>query len=300
MIADPVVKRDDGESPAVARRRLRLALRRLRESLGLTQADVSGHLRWSLSKVNRMETGEVTISAGDLEAILAFFGISDGKKAAQLAQHCRLARRRGWWDRSEIRPHLTPALTNLLQFESDAAHIMAFGPSILPGIIQTHAMAAVILADYADVLTEEQRAARFTLRMRLREQAIGRESGTTCTVVLDESVVLREFGGLRLLASQLEDMLEAVDDQRLDVRILPFTAPTLFGLENPFMLVELDDGDTVLYREGITDEFFDDGAMVDRYRRIFERQLEGALSPAASVRLVKARLAAIESALDRL
>lgn len=299
-MGDPIMKRDDGESPAVARRRLRLALRHLRESLGLTQADVSGHLQWSLSKVNRMETGEVTVSAGDLDAILAFLGVSDGELAARFAYYCRLARRRGWWDRPEMKPHLTPALTNLVQFESDAAHVRAFGPTILPGILQTHAMAAVILADYADVLSEEQRSARFTLRMRLREQAIGRESGTKCTVVLDESVVLREFGGLRLLAGQLEDMLEAVEEERLDVRILPFTAPTLFGLENPFMLVELDDGDMVLYREGLTDEFFDDGAMVERYRLIFERQLEGALSPAASVRLVRARLATIESALDRL
>lgn len=287
------------ESPAVARRRLRRALREIRESLELTQAEVSRQLGWSLSKVNRIETGEVTVSASDLEAILALFGVNDGVQAARLANHCRFARRRGWWDKPDVRPHLTPALTNLFQFQSNALHIGGFGPMIFPGIIQTRAMAEVILAGYADDLTEAQRTRRFEFRMRLREQAVGRIGGPACTVVLDESVLLREFGGVRLLAHQLDDLLDLVRRRRLDVRILPLTTPTMFAIETPFMLVELDDGDTVLYREGLTDEFFDDRPTVDRYRRIFDRQLAASLSSAASVRLIEARVAVIMSALDR-
>jgi transcriptional regulator with XRE-family HTH domain len=287
------------ESPAVARRRLRRAIRELRESLELTQADVSRRLKWSLSKVNRIETGEVTVSATDLEVMLGLFGVADGAQAARLAKHCRLARRRGWWDKADMRPQLTPALTNLLQFQSDAVHIGAFGPAIVPGFLQTRAMAEVILAGFADDLTEAQRTARFEFRMRLREQAVGQVAGPACTVVLDESVVVREFGGLRLLAHQLGDLLEVVRHRRLDVRILPLTTPTMFAVETPFMLVELDDGDTVLYREGMTDEFFDDRPTVDRYRRIFDMQLAASLSSAASVRLIEARLAVIMSALDR-
>jgi transcriptional regulator with XRE-family HTH domain len=288
------------ESPAVARRRLRRALRELRDSRYLTQADVSKRLKWSLSKVNRIETGEVTVSASDLEAMLRLFGVTDAVQTSRLANHCRFARRRGWWDKPDLKPHLTPALTNLFQFESDAVHIGAFGPMIFPGIIQTRAMAEVILTGYADDLTESQRAARFEFRMRLREQAVGKVAGPACTVVLDESVLLREFGGLRLLAHQLGDLLDLVRRGRLDIRILPLTTPTMFALETWFMLVELDDGDTVLYREGLTDEFFDDRLTVDRYRRVFDKQVAACLSPAASVRLVEARLAVIMSALDRM
>ena len=119
-------------------------------------------------------------------------------------------------------------------------------------------------------------------------------------MVLDESVVLRQFGGQRLLAHQLADVLDLVRRRRLDVRILPLTSPTMFAIETPFMLVELDDGDTVLYREGLTDEFFDDRSTVERYRSIFDRQLEASLSSAASVRLIEARVAVIMSALDRI
>lgn len=283
----------------MARRRLRLALRELREWRDLTQADVSKQLGWSLSKVNRIETGEVTVSTADLEAMLSLFGVARGTVADRLADHCRLARRRGWWDRPDQRPHLTPALLNLLQFQSDAVHIGSFGPTIFPGFIQTRAMAEVILAGFADDLTQAQRAARFEFRMRLRDQAVGQLSGPACTVVLDESVLLREFGGLRLLAHQLVDVLDVVRRRRLDVRVLPLNTPTTFALETPFMIVELDDGDTVLYREGLADEFYDDKATVDRYRRVFDKQLAASLSSAASVRLMEARLAVIRSTLDR-
>jgi transcriptional regulator with XRE-family HTH domain len=287
------------ESPAVARRRLRRELRDLRESRELTQAEVARKLQWSLSKVNRIETGEVTVSATDLEAMLSLYGVGDEPGRARLVTYCKLARRRGWWDKPEIRPHLSPALTNLLQFQSDAVRIGAFGATIVPGFIQTREMAEVILAGFSDDLTAEQRDARLEYRLRLRDQAVERADGPKCTVVLDESVLLRELGGLRTLKNQLKDLLDLVRRKRLDVRILPLTTPNMFAFEAPFMLAELDDGDLVVYREGITDEFIDDRSTVERYRRVFDRQVAASLNSAASRRLIEARTAYLVSALDR-
>src|SRR5690349_595810 len=65
------------DSPAAARRRLRLAVRKAREASGLTQGQVAEQLSWSISKVNRMENGEVTISPTDLSALLNLFGVND-------------------------------------------------------------------------------------------------------------------------------------------------------------------------------------------------------------------------------
>src|SRR3712207_4146002 len=105
------------ESPARARRRLRLALRKLREANGLTQGDVARRLEWSLSKVNRIEIGDVTVSGTDLQALLRLLDVTDEGRVTTLTEHCRSARRREWWDRSDIRPHLNPATLELLQFE---------------------------------------------------------------------------------------------------------------------------------------------------------------------------------------
>ena len=59
-----------GEHPAVARRRVRLALRKARRSAGLNQGDVADRLGWSLSKAQRIEAGEVAVSITDLRALV--------------------------------------------------------------------------------------------------------------------------------------------------------------------------------------------------------------------------------------
>ncbi|GGM24848.1 helix-turn-helix domain-containing protein [Dactylosporangium sucinum] len=51
-----------GDTPAVARRRVRLAIRDARNAKGYTQGQVADAMDWSLSKVMRIESGEVTIS----------------------------------------------------------------------------------------------------------------------------------------------------------------------------------------------------------------------------------------------
>src|SRR4051812_2203499 len=98
-----------GDSPASARRRLRLALRRARDAVGLTQGEVADKLHWSLSKVQRIESGDVTISVTDLTALLRLFEVDDADRVEALTTDARLARKRGWWDEAKFRGHLTPA-----------------------------------------------------------------------------------------------------------------------------------------------------------------------------------------------
>ena len=58
------------DSPAIARRRVRLAVRDARLDKKLTQSEVAEAMEWSLSKVMRIESGEVTISPNDLRPLL--------------------------------------------------------------------------------------------------------------------------------------------------------------------------------------------------------------------------------------
>jgi transcriptional regulator with XRE-family HTH domain len=65
------------DTPAVARRRVRLALRAAREAKGLTQGQVADEMEWSLSKVMRIEKGDVNISPADLRVLLGYFDLTD-------------------------------------------------------------------------------------------------------------------------------------------------------------------------------------------------------------------------------
>lgn len=64
-------------SPAVARRRVRLALREAREAAVHTQSEVAEEMEWSLSKVIRIENGDVSITPNDLRPLLAFLEVRD-------------------------------------------------------------------------------------------------------------------------------------------------------------------------------------------------------------------------------
>src|ERR1051325_1028471 len=81
-----------GDSPTVARRRVRLAIREAREAAKLTQSQVAEAMDWSLSKVIRIENGEVSVSVHDLRQLLAFIGVKDRTNVADLLAEARTAR----------------------------------------------------------------------------------------------------------------------------------------------------------------------------------------------------------------
>src|SRR6185503_902046 len=102
------------DSPAIARRRVRRAVRDARLAKGDTQTDVAEAMEWSQSKVIRIESGEVTISPNDLRPLLTYLGIVDKTTVDRLVRDSRSSRqRRMWWDETRVRDHLTDASRQL-------------------------------------------------------------------------------------------------------------------------------------------------------------------------------------------
>jgi transcriptional regulator with XRE-family HTH domain len=289
------------ESPAVARRRLRLALRRAREASGLTQGQVAESLEWSLSKVNRIENGDVTVSSTDLRALLGLLGVTDTDTVERMTQDARVSRQRGWWDQPQYREHQTAATLQLLQFESEATAIRSFQPTVIPGLLQTRAYAETIL-NYWVQLPAETREARLEMRMQRRAHVIERPDPPKYLVVLDESALLRAFGGAKTMAEQLEDLVSFVNHPSVVIRVVPLAGDDgLTTMIDAFTVFDLgDEENAVLYREtGITDEITHTSDTVRHYRRNFEQVWDVALSEEASARRIKARVAALLSSLDQ-
>ena len=109
----------------------------IRDQRDLTQQQVADALDWSISKVNRIENGDVTISVTDLQAVLNLYKLASDVERADLVEAARTAKRRGWWDEARYRDHATHALLTLIQFESHATAIRVFYPSLIDGLLQT-------------------------------------------------------------------------------------------------------------------------------------------------------------------
>ena len=184
-------------SPASARRRLRLALRRIRDQRDLTQQQVADALDWSISKVNRIENGDVTISVTDLQAVLNLYKLASDVERADLVEAARTAKRRGWWDEARYRDHATHALLTLIQFESHATAIRVFYPSLIDGLLQTPRYAEALFDYLNDDLSPDVRAARTEIRMRRQAEVLSRPDPPDILFLLDESILYRAVGGHR-------------------------------------------------------------------------------------------------------
>lgn len=288
-------------SPAVARRRLRLALRKARESKGLTQGEVAKRLEWSLSKVNRIESGEVTISSTDLLAMLRLFDVTDPDRVAQLRADARTSRRRGWWDEPRYREHLSSATMQLLQFETEASAIRVFQPTLVPGLLQTTAYSQYVVNFYSEDLGAATRQARLEVRKQRPRQVFGRPDPPEYFLMLDESVLFREVGGAQVMAEQLQKLLAEIRRSGICLRVVPMADAVTLTMLGQFTIFDLgDEENAVLYHESITqDEIIHNGDLIRFHRQHFDQNWSHALDEEASARLIEARAAAMLSSLDR-
>src|SRR5690349_6542170 len=116
----------EGDSPTVARRRVRMVLREAREAAGLTQLEVAEEMEWSLSKVIRIENGDVAIAPNDLRPLLGFLGVKDRALVADMLAAAKIARtrktqRQVWYQTLDFHEHLTEGTRRLIEHEAEAS-----------------------------------------------------------------------------------------------------------------------------------------------------------------------------------
>ncbi|SNT65057.1 Helix-turn-helix domain-containing protein [Asanoa hainanensis] len=277
------------DSPYVARRRVRLAIRRARDGKGFTQTDVAEAMEWSLSKVMRIESGEVTISQNDLRPLLAYLGVKDKAEIESLVASAKLSKQRAqWWETPQYRDLLTPAIVQLIGLELAAQEIQYFYPMVVPGRLQTPAYTRAVFETFAGELTEEAIEARIRMREMRRQSFLDATEHPEIHLVLDESVLYRQVGGPEVLRHQLEHLLDLIGDQRIAVRIIPFKEQSPIPMLATYEIVSLVDGTTVLYRESDTlDEIVEDHEKIKRHREIFDRVWQAAYDEPTSAGLIK-------------
>lgn len=290
------------ELPAVSRRRVRLALRAARERTGLSQSDVAKKLGWSLSKVQRIELGEVTISPTDLRAVLDTYQVTGEAEVLALVEEARISRRERYLTSPEHRDHLTPGLVQLLQFEMAATTVREYQSTLVPGPLQTPAFADATLTGHELSLTSEQRRVRRDVRLARRERLIEHEGAQNYRLLIDESALWRLVGGAQIAAEQFEDLAASSLRPNLHVRVLTMDEGAMVGMYGAFTVLELGDDpdDAVLYRESSTrDELVEDPAEVSFHRDVFDQYWSRGLGEDASRALILARVYELRARIAR-
>jgi transcriptional regulator with XRE-family HTH domain len=282
--------------PAVARRRVSLALRRAREAKQWTQTQVANAMEWSLSKVMRIEKGQVNISPSDLRSVLAMLDITDQTEIDDLLADVRVSRSERYSNSEYDREHLSPATVQLLQYEEQATAILHYNNVAIPGELQTRQYASAVLTNFADRIDQVTLTVRLESRLRRTARVVYRDPPPDYRLIMDESVLFRQFGGTDILIGQLEQLLTIMSQPGVRVRVCPLAGDAPIIFLGPFVVLELDGPENaVLYRESpLGDELLDTKDEVERHRDAFERLWPAMLAEDESRELVSHALAELK------
>jgi transcriptional regulator with XRE-family HTH domain len=263
-------------------------LRRLRETMGLTAAEVASDFGWAESTVTRKETGSIRIRDEELDRLLDRYDV-DGAERTRLRELARVtvaaSRRPNDAQASGALPHV---VEDLVQLEAMATEISIYAAIVVPGLLQTPEYANAIFAT-TPVPEEEFIAPRMDVRMA-RQGALALNP-TKLDVILDEAVLLRPIGGPEVMRAQALRLIEMSERRYVTLRVLPIAIGAHPALTGQFFVLRFGKGNRppAVFVDGLTGGALRDNTdAVQRYQACFDALSELASSEDDSLALVQA------------
>jgi transcriptional regulator with XRE-family HTH domain len=260
--------------PLIPRRRLGAAFRELREAKGETLQQTARALMFSPSKLSRIENG----LAGephprDVRDVLSHFGLDHTEQGAELDDLAAEGRRPGWW---QVPPYEMPSrLDTFISYESAAARIDAYVPTVVPGLLQTADYARATIERAVPHLTSGAVEQQVELRMERQRQLGMREEPPRQWYVAPETILHRQVGSAATMRAQLSALVDAFDDPLIELHLIPFSAGIYEAVElttiTIFGFADEHDSDIVAIERVQYTEFLDKPQTIEKYRGIFSR-----------------------------
>lgn len=274
------------DDPAAPLQRLATALRSIRVSAGLDQADLAPQLGISQPQVSKIETGRrvpsdalirqwarvVTAAAEPVVDVDSLIELRSAAAAERIS-----------WSRVH-RDGIAADQRAVESLEQGADSLWVFQPSVIPGQLQTGAYARRLLELGT---TADAAAIAAGVQARLERQAVlyNPPAGGCHFMITEAALRWRPDGDSdgRLLAAQLDRLLALVDLPGVDIRVLPWDRPQPATHRHPFVMLllpEEDDepqGGTVIVETIDGEDVIRATEKIELYRAWYERLAVAAL-----------------------
>ncbi len=277
-------------SPTVWRRWLASELRRMRGDAGLEQKQVAQALRCTVTKVSYFENAQRPVVPRDLDEILLPLYSVPRDRWPHYLEAAELARRKSWWDGydAEVLPEW---FTRFLGFEQGAAEMRAYEPHVVAGLLQIRDYTSALFHGAHLALSEDQIAQSVELRNRRRSILLRDANPLRSWVVLDEAVLRRAAGGPSVMHAQLEHLVEVAQRGNITVQVLPVDRGAHPGIGSGFTILTFpwptDPGVVYLESGWSAGVYLEEPHEIEDHRQIFERLCDLALTPDASLALMR-------------
>jgi transcriptional regulator with XRE-family HTH domain len=185
-----------------------------------------------------------------------------------------------------VMQHAYPAwFRPFVEMEKDASEIWNFQNQVVPGLLQTEEYARALFTATRRANTDELVAARMT-----RQHILERDDRARLWVVLDENVLRRTVGGPAVMARQLTALVEAAEDLRTIVQVVPYDLGAHASMDGPFSGLTMDQGADVVYVDGHARGYVTAGTNeVAEYRHVYDLLRAEALCSRKSISMIAAR-----------
>ncbi|WP_329388478.1 helix-turn-helix domain-containing protein [Streptomyces sp. NBC_01351] len=267
-------------NPTVRRRRLGAELRRLRLASGLTSTQVAEQLMISQPKISHLENGRRAINPRDVRDLCGLYGVTDQRVVDALMRMAGESGRQGWWVAFGEVPYSV-----YIGLETEASSIRSYEPLVIPGLLQSPAYAAAVIAETIPLATPEQAAARLELRLRRQHRAHHPARSFRLWVVLDESALRRVVGSPGIMREQLEHLNYLSTQPHITVQVLPHDVGAHPGISGQFSILNFADapGKGTVYLERFTsDLYLEKRSDVQHYSVMYDHLHAQALNPAST------------------
>ncbi|MFI9761647.1 helix-turn-helix domain-containing protein [Streptomyces sp. NPDC051963] len=288
-LLEPYLDRPE-PAPTLLKMLVGVQLAGFREDAGLAQDQAARALGFSPAKLSRIEAGKGRRppAESDVRALLELYG-TDDYEASVLLKLLHRAGEPGWWQRYDKR--LMPEwFDRLVGLQEAAAAIRTFEIQYVPGLLQTPEYTRAVVRRGLPTAPSAEVRRRVELRTRRTELLQRGADAPQLWAVIDESVLLRVLGSVDVMREQLAHLVEMAQRSNVTVQIVPLdvtnaSAPAIPITYLRFGGLDLPD---VVYLEHIRSaNFLEDQDETEEYRLALDRLADEALTPRASLELLR-------------
>ena len=273
--------------PTIAGRQLARELRQLREGKEWTGEWAATQLSWEQSKISRMETAKMRITAGEVMELCELYGV-DGERRTRLVALARKARERDWWH--EYSDVAKRGFIDFLAFEAEAQTSRGYEAQVIPGILQTSDYARAILAG-SNLKRSEEVGRGVEVRLARQARIDDPTDPLNVWAVIDESVLHRVVDSPAVMRGQFQHLLDVGERTTVSIQVLPYQTRDHPAVDGPFVLFTFDGYPDLLYIEHLMGCIYRESPEdTDRGSRIFEDLRSVALNTGASAALIREQM----------
>ncbi|GCE02487.1 helix-turn-helix domain-containing protein [Embleya hyalina] len=278
-------------APALCRLQLATELRRLRQEAGFNSSQVVRRLRWSPSKLTRLEFGDNSIvEPDDVTALCAIYG-TGAETRARLAGFAMVTRtREDAWPFADYQPIMRPRIAALSGQEALAGISRSFEGQWIPGLLQTENYIRSIHEVATERFSPEEIERVISVRLARSHVLHRTDAPLKLFQVLDEPVLRRRVGSAAVTREQLLHIAEMTSLPNVRLQVIPFEAGPHTGMTGAFTVFQFPQSTgmrSIVYKESLIESWVvrrDDE--VELYNTAFA-ELQGiALSPSKSLDMI--------------